>query len=100
MKDKEQLKVIITDMPDIPIREMELISKKQFLTKFNKDIQRLVQEKQAKFLGRAVNKANSEVYLIYIVGEKQIFVEDQEATEILSTLFDSDHRVREFEVKR
>jgi len=97
---KDNLKVIISDQPESPIQKIELIDKKQFQSKFYKDIKRLVKEKQAKFHGRAVNKSNGGIYQIFAIGEKRILVEDLEATEILSTLFDSDKRVREFEVKK
>ena len=97
---KDNIKVIISDQPESPVQEIELIDKKQFQTQFYKDIKRLIKEKQAKFHGRAVNKSNGEVYQIFTVGEKRILIEDQEATQILSTLFDSDKRVREFEVKK
>ena len=95
---RKKLKIIITDQPESPIRNVQYVSKKELKTVFHRDLGKLVKENKASFLGRVLNKSNGEVYQMFTIGEKRIFLEDPEATEMLVTLLDQDGIVREFEI--
>ena len=90
------MKVIISDQPDSIIKEVEYIKHKQ--DQFLEDIENLVDEDAAKFYGRCLN--NNRVYKIFGIEDKRVLIEDPEATQILSTLFDDDDQLREFEIHK
>lgn len=94
------MKIIITNQPESNIQEVEYVSSKSKRTKFKRDIDKLIEQNKAKFHGRSLNDTNNRVYRIYSIGEKRVLMEDLEATEIVSTLFDDDGQLRKFEVKK
>jgi len=95
---KKNLEVIISDQPPSKFVGRELITRTK-RKQFNRDIQKLVEGESADFLGRAWSKKNGVVYQIFTVQEKRILVEDPDATEVMKTMFDTDGRLREVDLK-
>lgn len=94
----KKFKVFITDQPDAPLLDQEYISKTH-LNKMQQDIRKLLKDDAAKYYGRTWNKKTGNVYSIFMINEKRIIIEDPQATEILKSLFDSDGRLRELDIK-
>ena len=98
MADKKTFQVIITDQPPSGLLAQEYISKEK-RKKFDVDIKKLISSKNAEFLGRAWNKDNGAAYQIFTLDDKRVLVEDAEATAILKSMFDTDGRLREVDIK-
>ena len=90
--------VFITDQPDAPLLDREYISRTR-LDKLQRDIRKLLKDKAAKYYGRTWNKETGSVYSIFKIEGKRIIIEDPQATEIILSIFDSDGRLRELDIK-
>ena len=90
--------VLITDQPEAPLINREYVSRTK-LDKMQRDIRKLLKDDAAKYYGRTWNKETGTVYSIFTLEGKRIIIEDPEATEILQSLFDSDGRLRELDIK-
>jgi len=90
--------VLITDQPEAPLINREYVSRTK-LDKMQRDIRKLLKDDAAKYYGRTWNKETGNVYSIFTLEGKRIIIEDPEATEILQSLFDSDGRLRELDIK-
>jgi len=95
---QKQIEVLVTDQPKSALNSRELISKTR-QKKFHREISKLVEERAAEFLGRGWNKTNGSVYQIFTIEGKRIFVEDPDASAIMDSLFDTDGRIREIDIK-
>lgn len=96
--ENEKYEVIITDQPDAPLLSKEYVSKAR-LDKMQRDIRKLLKDDVAKYYGRTWNKETGKVYSIFTLEGKRIIIEDPQATEILQSIFDSDGRLRELDIK-
>jgi len=94
----KKIEVLVTDQPKSALMSRELISRTR-RKKFHREISKLVEEQEAEFLGRGWNQVNGSVYQIFTIEGKRIFVEDPDASAIMDSLFDTDGRIREIEVK-
>ena len=95
---RKKIEVLVTDQPKSELESRELISKTR-RKKFHREISKLVDERAAKFLGRGWNQVNGSVYQIFTIEGKRVFVEDPDASAIMDSLFDTDGRIREIEIK-
>ncbi len=98
MTDKKTYQVIITDQPSSGLLAQEYISKTN-RAKFDADIKKLISSNNAKFHGRAWSKKNGVAYQIFTLDAKRVLVEDAGATAILKSMFDTDGRLREVDIK-
>jgi hypothetical protein len=98
MADKKTYQVIITDQPPSGLLAQEYISKTK-REEFDVDIKKLISSKNAEFHGRAWSKVNGAAYQIFTLDAKRVLVEDVEATAILKSMFDTDGRLREVDIK-
>ena len=94
----KKIEVLVTDQPKSVLDSRELISKTR-RKKFHRQISKLVEERAAEFLGRGWNKTNGAVYQIFTLEGKRVFVEDPDASAIMDSLFDTDGRIREIEMR-
>jgi len=94
----KKIEVIVSDLPQTVGGEREYITADQ-KQKFDRDIRKLIDGDAADYYGRAWNQKNGSVYQIFSVDEKQILVEDPDGTAILKSMFDTDGRLREVEIK-
>lgn len=90
--------VLVTDLPEAALISREYVSRTK-LDKMQRDIRKLLKDDAAKYYGRTWNKETGNVYSIFTLEGKRIIIEDPEATEILQSLFDSDGRLRELDIK-
>jgi len=95
---QKQIEVLVTDQPKSVLESRELISKTRRKI-FHREISKLVEEQAAEFLGRGWNQVNGAVYQIFTIEGKRIFVEDPDASSIMDSLFDTDGRIREIEMR-
>jgi hypothetical protein len=98
MADKMTYQVIITDQAPSGLLAQEYISKAK-REKFDADVQKLISSKNAEFHGRAWSKDIGAAYQIFTLDDKRVLVEDAEATAILKSMFDTDGRLREVDIK-
>jgi len=97
MADKN-VEVIISDQPSSNLVGREFITKTK-RKQFDRDIQRLVEGEAADFLGRAWSEKNGAAYQIFTVQDKRVLVEDPDATEVMKSMFDTDGRLRNVDLK-
>lgn len=94
----KKIEVIVSDLPGSVGGEREYISGDQ-KQKFDRDIRKLIDGDAANYRGRAWNQKNGAVYQIFLVDDKQLLVEDLDGTAMLKSMFDTDGRLREVEIK-
>lgn len=94
----KKIEVLVTDQPKSALISRELISRTR-RKKFHREISKLVEEQESEFLGRGWNQVNGVVYQIFTIEGKRIFVEDPDATTVMDSLFDTDGRIREIDIK-
>ena len=94
----KKIEVIVSDLPSTVGGEREYISGDQ-KQKFDRDIRKLIDGGAGTYHGRAWNQKNGAVYQIFAVDDKQVLVEDPNGTAILKSMFDTDGRLREVEIK-
>ena len=90
---KKKIEVIISDQPPSKLVGKEYITKTR-RKQFDRDIQKLVEGEAADFLGRAWSEKNGAAYQIFTVQDKQVLVEDPDATEIMKSMFDEGGQLR------
>ena len=90
---KKTIKVIISDQPPSNLVGHEFITKTK-RKQFDRDIQNLVEGEAADFIGRAWSEKNGAAYQIFTVQDKQVLVEDPDATEIMKSMFDEGGQLR------
>ncbi len=95
---KKNIEVIISDQPPSNLIGREYITKTK-RKKFDRDIQKLVKGESADFLGRAWSEKNGAVYQIFTVQDKRVLVEDPDATEVIRSMFDTDGRLRNIDIR-
>lgn len=87
------------------LAEEEVPSLRQLEDVYLGDLRRLVKDKRATFMGRAVDEASGAVYQIYQLPQdgdeapSTVFIEDRPATKVISTLLDDEGNVRRIQVK-
>jgi len=90
---KKSIEVIISDQPASKLIGREFITKTK-RKQFDRDIQKLVEGEAADFLGRAWSEKNGVAYQIFTVQDKRVLVEDPDATATIKSMFDTDGRLR------
>jgi hypothetical protein len=90
---EKNIEVIISDQPFSNLVGHEFITKTK-RKQFDRDIQNLIEGESADFLGRAWSEKNGAAYKIFTVQDKQVLVEDPDATEIMKSMFDEGGQLR------
>ena len=90
---KKNIEVIISDQPPSNLMGHEFITKTK-RKQFDRDIQKLIDGEAADFLGRAWSEKNGAAYQIFTVQDKQVLVEDPDATKIMKSMFDEGGQLR------
>ena len=89
----KNIEVIISDQSPSNLVGQEYITRTK-RKQFDRDIQKLVEGEAADFLGRAWSEKNGAAYQIFTVQDKQVLVEDPDATEIMKSMFDEGGQLR------
>ena len=95
---KKNIEVIVSDQPSSNLVGQEYITKTK-RKQFARDIQKLIEGEAADFLGRAWSEKNGAAYQIFTVQNKQVLVEDPDATEIMKSMFDEGGQLRSVDLK-
>ncbi len=90
---KKNIEVIVSDQPSSNLVGQEYITKTK-RKQFDRDIQKLINGEAADFIGRAWSEKNGVAYQIFTVQDKQVLVEDPDATEIMKSMFDEGGQLR------
>jgi hypothetical protein len=94
----KNVEVIISDQPPSNLVGREFITKTK-RKQFDRDIQKLVEGGAAEFVGRAWSEKNGAAYQIFTVEDKRVLVEDPDATAIMKSMFDTDGRLRNVDLR-
>jgi hypothetical protein len=95
---KKSIEVIISDQPASKLIGREFVTKTK-LKQFDRDIQKLVEGESADFLGRAWSEKSGAAYQIFTIQDKRVLVEDPDATEVMKSMFDTDGRLRNIDLR-